>query len=62
MESGYDDIEFITSVTKEELVEIGIVKKGSEYPYYFIIYLFIYYFIYLLFICCQVILKGSREE
>ena len=29
MESGYDDIEFITSVTKEELIEIGIVKKGS---------------------------------
>ena len=28
LESGYDDIDFITSVTVEELVDIGITKKG----------------------------------
>ena len=28
IESGYDDIDFITSVTDEELIEIGINKKG----------------------------------
>ena len=31
IESGYDDIDFITSVTEEELTEIGIIKKGN-YP------------------------------
>ena len=28
IESGYDAIDFITSVDEEELVEIGITKKG----------------------------------
>ena len=30
IESGYDDIDFITSVTEEELLEIGINKKGRS--------------------------------
>ena len=29
MESGYDDIDFVSSVTEEELIEIGISKKGK---------------------------------
>ena len=28
MESGYDDIDFVSSITEEELMEIGIAKKG----------------------------------
>ena len=28
MESGYDDIDFVSSVTEEELIDIGISKKG----------------------------------
>lgn len=28
IDSGYDDIDFITSVTEEELIDIGITKKG----------------------------------
>lgn len=30
LESGYDDIDFITSVTIDELVDIGITKKGEQ--------------------------------
>ena len=29
IDAGYDDIDFITEVTAEELEEIGITKKGS---------------------------------
>ena len=29
MESGYDDIDFVSSVTEEELTDIGISKKGT---------------------------------
>ena len=28
IENGYDDIDFITSVSEDELIEIGIDKKG----------------------------------
>lgn len=30
MESGYDDIDFVSSVTEEELTDIGITKKGQH--------------------------------
>ena len=30
IDAGYDDIDFITEVTAEELEEIGITKKGRE--------------------------------
>ena len=32
MESGYDDIDFVSSVTEEELTDIGISKKGTWTP------------------------------
>lgn len=30
LEAGYDDIDFISDITVEELVDIGITKKGTH--------------------------------
>ena len=29
MEAGYDDIDFVTDISSEELQDIGITKKGD---------------------------------
>ena len=29
LDSGYDDIDFVVSVTEEDLMDIGITKKGK---------------------------------
>ena len=42
MDNGYDDIDFITSVTEEELLEIGITKKGW-FPW-LLLHCVLYYF------------------
>ena len=34
IESGYDDIEFVVGVTKEDLMDIGITKKGEQPSHY----------------------------
>ena len=30
LEAGYDDIDFVTDITLEELVDVGISKKGTS--------------------------------
>ena len=30
LDSGYDDIDFVVSVTEEDLMNIGITKKGKQ--------------------------------
>ena len=37
IESGYDAIDFITSVDQEELVEIGITKQGLHCYLFYVI-------------------------
>lgn len=29
MDAGYDDIDFVTDISSEELQDIGITKKGT---------------------------------
>ena len=31
MDAGYDDIDFVSDITTEELQDIGITKKGTMY-------------------------------
>ena len=33
MDAGYDDIDFVSDITTEELQDIGITKKGTMLPY-----------------------------
>ena len=30
LEAGYDDIDFVADITSDELIDLGITKKGVE--------------------------------